>query len=515
MNNYLKNILFTLLLLQICVPVGSSQVLPANPPKKNFRVAVIYFKLANDVFEVGNITSNWPHTKPEPDWKNQLLIKRPYDSSNVNQLLEQSPGSITAYYYTMSDGKLWLYGDEVTYSGPLLHSAKSGNRSTRHKKWMENNTKIISWFTKNYEISKLDNNDDGSFDYVILVCRARPKFGYQGLGKLPINRITDQSGKIIRISGIYQTDCYKLHATRHIVVHEIGHSLGFGHINGIHRWCLMSGSGRLAPEASGVAMSAYEKHFLGWLDFDIVDKSTSGIRLGNITRINRAIRIPIKNSNNYFMLENRQYSQPFEPHPDDIDNPLHTIPGSGLLIYYVDSRGPHIIPADGNIRRVVTGKPPNNRIVFNGDVSDLFGKPNRTEVKLYTNPHYPNQEKKYTNTAIKNIQKFGDEMIFDIIIDKLGKIVTTQEQSSKLSLKNTLNPYSSESKIIYNLPNDSNVTLSIFDPYLNKYEILVSGFQERAEYEVAFKGNDKNAGIYLYYLKTDQELLSNKMLLMR
>ena len=478
--------------------------IPTSPPGKNFRTVIIYVKLANDEFELGNITTTgWPHTRNAPYWKDQLLIGKPYHPKKTRKLLAKFPQSITAFYYKMSGGKLWLYGDEIVYRGPALNRSNSPDIAIVQKQWQENNTKVMQWFVDHYDLSKLDNDNNEQPDCVILINRARPKFGFQGIADLQANPVLNKDRLPVKLAGIYQTDCYSLEGTRHIVTHELGHKLGIvQHINGLHRWNLMSGRGNKAPEQSGVTMSAYERYILGWLEYDQITDTAQNIVLGNLTEANKAIKIPLAESENYFVIENRQYSLPFEPRPDQTEQYTPTLPGTGLLVYYVDRDGPNILPADSNIRKVILGEHPHLQICYNGDDSDLYGNYGRTEVRLYENPINQKLKKIPTIIMIKNIHFIQNNAIFDVIFTDQLKSINPTVENPEFKIYNSPNPFKYKTRIYYTLPCDSHVRLELFQAD-QKVTTLIDQNQLESEYEFVLNVGKLPAGEYTYKLTTD------------
>ncbi|MBN2012099.1 hypothetical protein JW960_22410 [candidate division KSB1 bacterium] len=512
-NNFLiKQIVFTIAILSCsCTSIFTRRQPLRDADVVSYKTLAVYFKRADDTFEFGNHTKlNWPCEKIEPNWKGQLLIPTKFDASTASELIKQYPKSITAFYYLMSNRKVWIYGDEVTYTGAALSNQLRNEDRACYQKWLENNTAVMQWLLDNYFNSGKRDYQDFS---ILFINRARPKHGYQGIATLPTNQLENDSGQAIRLNGIYQTDCYSLDGTRRIVCHELGHFLfGFSHINGLHRWNLMSGAGSYPPESSGVTMSAYERHKLGWLEYLIVDTTTYGIELENITVSNQAVKIPLGEiDDGYFVLENRQYSDPFEPSPDMLDEFISTIPGTGLLVYYVDRQGPNIIPADGQVRNVFVGYPPKMRLVFNGDNSDLYGNNGSDEIVLQTRSLSPTKERINTHIALRNIRHVKNKIGFDVIFNVDENRVQKHANFTNFELKNYPNPFRLTTKIFLRMPYSGHAKLTVFNQNGQEKITLIDRELNVGEYEVVFHGESDTPGEYSYKLETDKDHLSGTM----
>ncbi len=257
----------------------------------------------------------------------ELLITTPYNALTVDSDMASKPNSLTTYFYNMSEGNLWLYGEEIAYEGPPI------NISTDKADWRNKNQSILQWYIDNHDLRSLDNNSDGWIDMIILACRARQKYPYSTTGHytgvsdgdyLTQTSITmadasdpaepdifGQRGNLISTSGTYQTDIYSI-SSRYIICHELGHQLmNSGHFNGLHRWNLMSGAGASQPTRSGVVFSAYEKSRLNWIVLTDITDERIAYGLPDVTSSNDAVRIPV-GSGNYFLLELRKNNTNFE-----------------------------------------------------------------------------------------------------------------------------------------------------------------------------------------------------------
>ncbi len=407
-----------------------------NPVGKNFKIAALYFKLSDDGFNSGDCqTQGWSTSSSSPSWMGQFLISTPYNAATVESDIAAKPNSLTSYWYRMSNGNLWLWGDEHVYAGPAI--TRSSDDASKAS-WRANNQAILQWYVNNYNLNSLDNNGDGLVDMIMLICRARAKYpyfiggqNYTGVadGDYLPSPVTisdalnptepDIRGEysLVNNSGVYGTDCYNLEGTRPHIAHELGHQLwNSGHRNGVHRWNLMSGAGSTPPTKSGIVPNAFDKSVLGWLTFTTTTTDQVAVELSALSSSNQAIRIPVNNpgaTTDYFVLEYRKNITYFE-----IVTPSTCTDaglGEGLLISYMQSNisdAPLIRPADNNVAFV--GSPP---VYKDGDASDLFPNGGITKITPYTSPNTADRSGNRTGLAILNIQYSGagnEKVKFDI-----------------------------------------------------------------------------------------------------
>ena len=403
---------------------------------KNLKIAALYFKLANDTFSASGeayseaircMVAQWPLDSISPKWFGQLLIDKPFDADKVDEWTAEKPASLTTFFYQMSNGKLWLYGDEVAYSGPPIQRAKA------KLEWQKDNQAILQWFMNTRDTRSLDNDGDGYLDLVLLICRARAKFAYGKGGKghyqgvangdfLPaikvIRDVSDVDEPVFRVSnsvqhnsGLYQTDCYALSA-RNIIIHELGHKiLKLYHMNGLYRWNLMSGAGRQAPTRSGVVLSAYEKMLMHWLTPIVVTETRRNFVLGDLTASDEAVKIPV--TNGYFLLEYRKNRRYFEITPESECDTPPGLPEGLLVSYAIDGREPRIRAADGKVQSIMQGR----TAKYDGDASDLLTPDGKNEITPYTQPNTDDHRRQRTGIAIKNLRYQGDKLVFDILMN--------------------------------------------------------------------------------------------------
>ena len=89
------------------------------------------------------------------------------------------------------------------------------------------------------------------------------------------------------------------------------------------------------------------------------------------------------------------------------------------------------------------------------------------------------------------------------------------------SLQNFPNPFNPQTNISYNIPEEGNVELSVYNIKGQKVKTLVNETQIRGEHTVVWNGTNKHnkrvaSGVYFYKLEiNDSKLLINKMLLLK
>lgn len=129
------------------------------------------------------------------------------------------------------------------------------------------------------------------------------------------------------------------------------------------------------------------------------------------------------------------------------------------------------------------------------------------ELRIY------NQADKSEQTLFVNWSQGSANYVTDEIAIA-GKISMIESFSTSLG-QNMPNPASSVTEIEYNLGNDANVEISIFNILGSKIEVLVSKSQLAGTYKVQFDTRNLPAGTYFYKLRTDDFEAVKKMNVVR
>ena len=81
--------------------------------------------------------------------------------------------------------------------------------------------------------------------------------------------------------------------------------------------------------------------------------------------------------------------------------------------------------------------------------------------------------------------------------------------------QNHPNPFKEKTIIKYCLPEEIRIKLEIFNNKNKKIKTLVDEVKEPGTYQVEFKPNGFDEGIYFYRLTAGSTIISNKMVLMK
>jgi len=100
------------------------------------------------------------------------------------------------------------------------------------------------------------------------------------------------------------------------------------------------------------------------------------------------------------------------------------------------------------------------------------------------------------------------------------QILITGVEDSKLADgftlgKNAPNPFKQSTVIRYQLPGEGQVTLKVYDMMGNEVAALVNETQSRGSHQVDFTANELPGGVYTYTLRFNDQVKTNKMVLVK
>lgn len=101
-----------------------------------------------------------------------------------------------------------------------------------------------------------------------------------------------------------------------------------------------------------------------------------------------------------------------------------------------------------------------------------------------------------------------------------GLVYSEFNRNTELRISNYPNPFNPSTTINYNLPDDGNVTIKIYDILGRELQTLVNNAMTKGSYYVIWNGKDKSgrdaaSGIYFYSIEFNNIVLNKKMLLIR
>ena len=92
--------------------------------------------------------------------------------------------------------------------------------------------------------------------------------------------------------------------------------------------------------------------------------------------------------------------------------------------------------------------------------------------------------------------------------------VTLQPEKIRLT-QNWPNPFNPATEIQYNLPEEMDITLMVYDIRGQLITRLAHGEQNAGIHRIHFNGEHLDSGIYFYQLKTEHHTLTRRMVLLK
>jgi hypothetical protein len=136
--------------------------------------------------------------------------------------------------------------------------------------------------------------------------------------------------------------------------------------------------------------------------------------------------------------------------------------------------------------------------------------------------HGNSNSPKYYSFTDKSIEASGKYLYRLKQVDIDGTFEYSDEVEISLGSPNNFelaqnypNPFNPTTSISYSIPNDGNVTLSIYDVIGNEVAVLVNGNKSAGTYSQNFDASNLTSGIYFYTIRADNFVETKKMLLIK
>ncbi len=133
---------------------------------------------------------------------------------------------------------------------------------------------------------------------------------------------------------------------------------------------------------------------------------------------------------------------------------------------------------------------------------------------------FSNEQGQYIKISDKAPNSTGLYVVADAVrIATFDDIVSVELQNkinkNYIIFKNYPNPFNPSTKLYYKIPENMNVNISVYNILGNKIATLKDGFTKAGEYTVDFNAENLPAGIYFAILKTQNNLKTIKMQLIK
>ncbi|QTE21718.1 lytic polysaccharide monooxygenase [Polaribacter cellanae] len=139
-------------------------------------------------------------------------------------------------------------------------------------------------------------------------------------------------------------------------------------------------------------------------------------------------------------------------------------------------------------------------------------------------------KEKYTVINVTLPKRTGKHVIYSIWQNRIGLSAEAFYSTSDIDFGNTLsvneyneqlaklnqnypNPFAVSSKIGYTIRKEGNVSLKVYDILGKEVATLVDGYQTAGDYNIIFKNETLDEGVYFYVFKLDSYIETKKMIL--
>jgi hypothetical protein len=93
--------------------------------------------------------------------------------------------------------------------------------------------------------------------------------------------------------------------------------------------------------------------------------------------------------------------------------------------------------------------------------------------------------------------------------------IRTDQPVSYLTANNYPNPFNATTTILYSVPVNGDVSVTVFDLAGREVATLAKGFQTAGRYAIAWNGSDFASGIYFYRVNLGEQYFVNRMVLLK
>lgn len=417
-------------------------------------------------------------------------------------------GSVRDYFTDQSNGKFDIHYDVF---GPVTlvanRSYYGGNDSDGYDTNPEEMVREAAELLKNeIDFSKYDYDNDGNIDNIFIVYAGEGEADGGAAETVWPHAYEIRNGKTYNGKKLYGYCCVnewqhysKRPAPIGTFVHEFSHVMGLPDLYNTKNsnatytpgsWSVLDYGPYNNDGCTPPAYSAFERNAMGWLDPQVLTGSTS-VTLEEIQKSNQCCLIPTENSNEFFLLENRQQTG-WDKY----------IPGHGMLVWHIDF-----------VQRIWDYNTVNNSsshqyvdiVEANGtanNVSDATmskytfpGSSNKTSITANTSPALVSWGGVGIDLPITDITEADGIISFDVDGGSI-ELATPQAPVLKASDNGSINiawkavEYATDYRLdLYTHVNGSPVPHDIYTDYStgNTTSFTIEGLEGETEYTVAIR----------------------------